>query len=369
MTNLEVSLRRIIVGYRVIAAIWLAVLGVITWRGDDPPDRAGIILATVLLVFAWSAVTVVVSFRRAEYFQRAWFIVPDIAVALVTLLAPDWAGSANFYGGYPISSVLMAAYATGLTGGAWSVVALTLATYWRVRTGGIDGSATVESSAILVYPFIAVPVIWGTGVLRRSDRLRRVAEAALEAERAERVRAEERSEMAAHLHDSVLQTLALIQRNSENADEVVALARHQERDLRDWLFGDGAVEVLTFETAVTAMCAEVEDTFRFRVDHVVVGNADLDSDLAALVAAGREALVNAAKHSGADSASVYGEILDDRADLYVRDRGVGFAVADIPADREGIATSIRARMKRHGGIAEIRSESGAGTEVALSMPL
>ena len=367
MTNLEVSLRRIIVGYRVIAAVWLGVLGVITWRGDDPPDSAGMVLATIVLVFAWTALTVVVSFGQPEYFQRWWFIVPDVAVALVTVVVPDWAGSANFYGGYPMSAVLMAAYAAGLAGGAWSVTALTLATYWRVRTGGIDGSATVESSAILVYPFIAAPVIWGTGVLRRSDRLRREAESALEAERAERVRAEERSEMAAHLHDSVLQTLALIQRNSEHPDEVVALARSQERDLRDWLFGAETKTVVTFDTAVAAMCAEVEEAFRFRVDHVVVGNAELDGDLGALVAAGREALINAAKHSGAESASVYGEIAGGKAVLFVRDRGVGFVMEAVPPDREGIATSIRARMERHGGTVEIRSGSGAGTEVALSM--
>ena len=117
MGNLEVSLRRIIVGYRVIAAVWLAVLGLITVRGDAPPDRPGIVLAVIALVFVWTAITVALSFREAPQLGKAWFLAADVGVAVVTLVAPDWAGSANFYGGYPISSVLVAAYGAGLTGG------------------------------------------------------------------------------------------------------------------------------------------------------------------------------------------------------------------------------------------------------------
>jgi signal transduction histidine kinase len=193
-------------------------------------------------------------------------------------------------------------------------------------------------------------------------------------ERRERVRAEERADMAAHIHDSVLQTLALIQRSSDDPPEVRRLARVQERELRAWLFEDrvpgslDAPALATLATGVRATALAVEESHRVTVEVVVVGDCALDESVRALLAAGREAMVNAAKWSGAPTVSVFAEVEGERVSLFVRDRGVGFAPALVAEDRRGIAESIRARMQRHGGSAEIRSTPGEGTEVALSVP-
>lgn len=206
---------------------------------------------------------------------------------------------------------------------------------------------------------------------------------ALGAERQERVAERERAEIAAHLHDSVLQTLALIQRQSENSREVLRLARGQERELRTWLYGPtgyatgaafaagGAPHPVDthLASALATAAGEVEDTYAVKVAPVVVGDAELNPGLGALVAASREAMVNAAKHSGEAEISVYAEVEDGTAQVFVRDRGKGFEQDRIDRDRRGVTESIRGRMDRHGGTATIRSAPGEGTEVELSIPL
>ncbi|MBV9410693.1 MAG: PspC domain-containing protein [Acidimicrobiia bacterium] len=187
-------------------------------------------------------------------------------------------------------------------------------------------------------------------------------------ERRERIRAQERAELAAHLHDSVLQTLALIQGKANQPREVQRLARAQERELRSWLFGrqqqDGTQ---TLAGAVEAAAAEVEDMHAKSIDVVAVGDAPLDERLGAVVAAAREAMVNAAKFAGVEQIQVFVEVDGDKVTVFVRDRGVGFDPAAVDADRRGVSESIVGRMTRHGGAAVIRSSPGQGTEVELSM--
>jgi signal transduction histidine kinase len=189
-------------------------------------------------------------------------------------------------------------------------------------------------------------------------------------ERQARARAEERADMAARVHDSVLQTLALIQRRADQPQQVIQLARAQERELRSWLFegaGPAGPAETRFAAGIERVQAEVEALHGLTVDTVVVGDCDLDDDLRAMLAAGREALVNAAKWSGATTLSLYGEVTSDKVWVFVRDRGVGFDLGAVGEDRKGIAESIKGRMSRHGGSVDIRSAPGEGTEVALSM--
>jgi signal transduction histidine kinase len=186
-------------------------------------------------------------------------------------------------------------------------------------------------------------------------------------ERAERVRSQERAELAAHLHDSVLQTLALMQRQAENPRDVAALARRQERELRAWLNGGRPFgERATFAAALELAAAEVEEAHAVPVDVVAVGDAPLDDEAEALVAAAREAIVNAAKF-GAGSVSVYAEAGEHEVEVFVRDRGPGFELDAVPADRRGVRESIVGRMERHGGTALIHSVPGEGTEVELRL--
>jgi signal transduction histidine kinase len=188
----------------------------------------------------------------------------------------------------------------------------------------------------------------------------------------ERMRAEARADMAAHLHDSVLQTLALIQRHAEEPEQSRSLARRQERALRAWLYDerppDGAAGTLV--SGLDRMTDEVEADHRgVAVDVVTVGDRPVDVHLDALLGAVREAVVNAAKHSGASEVSVYVEVEGDRVEAFVRDRGRGFDPAATAGDRRGIADSIVGRMRRHGGRAQVHSTPGEGTEVTFEMVL
>ena len=188
----------------------------------------------------------------------------------------------------------------------------------------------------------------------------------LEAERAGRVRATERAEIAAHLHDSVLQTLALIQRRAGNEHDVVRLARAQERELRGWLYRDPGKEAGQLSERIKAAAAEVEDSLGNAVDVVSVGDTAMTERHEALVQASREAMVNASRHGGG-AVSVYVEVADGGVEVFVKDRGPGFDPQSVPADRMGVRESIVGRMKRHGGSAVI-SSSADGTEVRLRLP-
>jgi len=187
----------------------------------------------------------------------------------------------------------------------------------------------------------------------------------LSEERAARVRSQERADMAAHLHDSVLQTLALIQKHAGDDRTVATLARAQERDLRSWLYGDERPADTSVASALKAAAAEVEDAHGVPVEVVVVGDSAASDQSRALVLAAREAMVNAARHSGAARVDVYAECNAATTEVFVRDRGRGFDESAVPEDRLGVRNSIKDRMQRHGGTASVRTAPGEGTEVRL----
>jgi len=231
--------------------------------------------------------------------------------------------------------------------------------FLETATSAGDGGSLVAPSALVVVLFLVVgPWVWR--LARERD-----------AERTERIRAQERADMAARVHDSVLQTLALVQRSADDPRRVAALARRQERELRGWLYG-GTGEGAGAETLARALedaLADVEELHGVRVELVQTGDAPLDDRLHALVFAAREAVANAAVHSGVRDVAVFADVGEGEVSVYVRDRGVGFARDSVPDDRRGIAESIEARLARHGGKATIRSTPGEGTEVELRLPL
>ncbi len=191
---------------------------------------------------------------------------------------------------------------------------------------------------------------------------------ALVEERSSRIRSEARAEMAAHLHDSVLQTLALIQR-AKAPREMASLARTQERELRAWLYGRApALAGVRLRDAIDSMAGRIERQHQVSVEAVVVGDADLDDRLRALVNACAEAVANAARHSGSTAISVYVEVERDTISAFVRDQGAGFDPDVVPSDRRGIADSIVGRIERRGGSAQVHSRPGAGTEVVIQLP-
>ena len=227
--------------------------------------------------------------------------------------------------------------------------------------GGFWGSAgsAIVGTAVLVIGVLVLFAPWWLQNVRE-----------LTSERRERVRIEERARMVAHLHDSVLQTLTLIERAAANESDVVRLARNQERELRQWLFSpETSTDAPTsFVGLVGAIEHDVENDYGVRVELVTVGDCVPDDRVVTLVAAGREAAINAAKWSEAASVSIFTEVEPTTISIFVRDRGVGFNLDAIPADRQGIALSIRQRMGQLGGETFINTAVGSGTEVQLVMP-
>jgi signal transduction histidine kinase/phage shock protein PspC (stress-responsive transcriptional regulator) len=225
-------------------------------------------------------------------------------------------------------------------------------------TGALAAATDVALAAIVVA--VALVVIFAPWFVRLLT--------SLSVERAERIRSQERAEVAAHLHDSVLQTLALVQKRAGDPREVAALARRQERELRSWLSGARATAAgeRRLVAALQSAAEEIEQAHGVAVDVVAVGDTPLDRDGEALVAAAREAMLNAAKFAGdAAPVAVYVEAGDERLQVFVRDRGPGFDPAAVPADRRGVRESIVGRMARHGGRAAIHASPGGGTEVEL----
>jgi signal transduction histidine kinase/phage shock protein PspC (stress-responsive transcriptional regulator) len=232
-------------------------------------------------------------------------------------------------------------------------VGLLLATTGQLANARNGFTATV---VILVGITLATAPLWRRLLDQRA------------AERAAVIRSEERAAVAAHLHDSVLQTLALIQRHAEDPTVVGRLARSQERELRAWLYEPTVATGGTWAGLVARLVSEVEADHAVTVEPVVVGDVPVDEAVATLGQAAKEAVVNAAKHSGAGSVSLYSEVVPGSVTVFVRDRGTGFDPAHVPADRRGLRDSVVGRLTRLGGTATVRSAPGEGTEVELCLP-
>ncbi len=276
-----------------------------------------------------------------------------VAVAVVVIWAPA-APAAGDEGGLlrRVSSAPLARWVIGAILAIAGIAAL------ADRTGGLrDVGRSVSAIAI---------ALAGIGVIAAPALGRLLAN--LDTERTLRVREEERAALAAHLHDSVLQSLVLIQR-ADDPRRMVSLARRQERELRSWLYGIRAVgEPINLTAAVESMAAMIELDHEMRIEAVIVGDAPLDETAKAFLGALREAATNAARHSGADHIDVYVEADDTELTGFVRDTGVGFDPGAVPADRHGIADSIVGRIDRAGGRVVVTSRPGDGTEVEIELP-
>ncbi len=291
-------------------------------------------LAVAVVILIW---------RNANETEKAF-----IDNEVVPLLGADTQGRGRHW--------LIARVVAGVLIGAAGIVVLVMGHNTVAALRPVGGAALVVAASVIIFG------PWWLSLVRD-----------LIAERQARALAEERTQMAAHVHDSVLQTLALIQRSADEPQNVVRLARAQERELRAWLFEGrppGAIgeDATMLAEGVGLLQRQVEADHGIAVQVVMVGDCELDEALRALLDAAREATVNAAKWSGADQVSVYAEVEPDTVMLYVRDRGRGFDPDAVPDDRQGIAQSIRARMARFGGTAVLRSAPGDGAEVQLSMP-
>src|SRR5580765_111695 len=267
----------------------------------------------------------------------------DRAVGGIALVAAGfalaWRQGGSFRPGEPLS------YGGLLLAGVGAVLLL--------EGGGATTNVLAPGAVAGALLLIAGPWLWRLALDR-------------DAERSARIRSEERSEVAARVHDSVLQTLALIQRHAQEPRRVASLARRQERELRGWLYGERPLgDEASLVGALSAAAADVEELHGVRVELSNAGDCPADE---ALVLAAREAMTNAAKFSGADEVDVYAEVTDDEVAVFVHDRGVGFVRAAVSPDRRGLAESIEGRLERAGGRATVTTAPGQGTEVELRLP-
>ena len=227
--------------------------------------------------------------------------------------------------------------------------------------------ATNQSAEGIRDGIVTVVVIVGGLALLFGSFAQRLVQSLVE-ERRQRIRSDERAMVAAHLHDSVLQTLSLIQRRADEPGAVARLARRQERELRRWLYDPGHQLGLGMKQLLETQVEQIEDEHLIDVETVVVGDIEVDGAVTELVAAASEALVNAAKFSGEERVSLYAEVSDQAVEVFVRDRGVGFDLDAVPPDRHGVRDSIMGRMQRIGGSVDVITDPGVGTEVELRLP-
>jgi phage shock protein PspC (stress-responsive transcriptional regulator) len=296
-----------------------------------------------------------------------------ILSALGTGISPGWAVPLVVVG---VGVVILWRQADDSQRQRWRTATATQRLPDIVRAGLGIALVLIGGAAILVGPAdlkgtsggvaAAIVVTVGLGLVSGPWWMRMVRD--LNAERSARIREQERAEVAAHVHDSVLHTLTLIQRHVDDPREVARLARAQERELRGWLYRPRTDPAATVSSEVERVAAEVEDAHGVAIDVVLVGDAPLDDSLGALLHATREALVNAAKYARDEPISVYAEVEPQQVTVFVRDRGPGFDPAAVPEDRLGLRQSVVGRMQRHGGVATVRSADGEGTEVQLEMP-
>ncbi|GGF55216.1 histidine kinase [Marmoricola endophyticus] len=302
-----------------------------------------LLLGSLIGVNLWplvlAVVAVAVLWRQADEAQRERWRDSGVGPVRVALGGGGWASYARIGSGLVL-----------LVG---AIVLL------LVRGGGVGVARDAAVAAVLGVGGVLLMV--GPWLVRLS--------ADLSEERAERVRSQERADVAAHLHDSVLQTLALIQRSADDPAQVARLARAQERDLRSWLFEEPEPAGESLAASLRRLAAEVEDAHGVAVEVVGVGERTLPEAARPLLLAAREAMVNAAVHSGAARVDVYAEAGPAHVEVFVRDRGTGFDPDGVPADRHGVRHSIVGRMERHGGTARVRSAPGQGTEVRLAVDL
>lgn len=332
LVRLTFALLSFLSGAGIVA--YLGAWAILGAPGAETPSRTRRVVGTVLLV--WAAVLALHGFG-----------LPGILVWPLGFAA---AGLALIAGAAPSVDDRRAR----LAGAALVVVGVVI---FVERTSSHGVSSLLAPSAAAVALLLVVGP-WSWRLTRERN-----------AERAERIRTQERADLAARVHDSVLQTLALIQREPGDARRVATLARRQERELRAWLYPDREPVVPgSLAAALEEAAAEVEELHGVRVEVVRTGDAPADERVRALVLAAREAMTNAAKHSGVEEVSVFVDASPERIALYVRDRGAGFDPEAVPADRRGIAHSIRERMERVGGTARIVSSPGSGTEVELELP-
>ncbi len=354
----------IVLAFRVLGWVWLFLLVGAALLTDATANRT-VLVSMVAGSLAWTVFTVWVA-RDPERIKSVPFVLADGVVALLVGAGSALAGAeSNLHGGYPISWIAVVAYAGDLR---WALGAgVTLFLYQWVGMDIEGGRTLPDQVGAVVFLVYALVIGYGFDLIRQRDSLRRKAEAALAAERQRQIRHAEQQALADQLHDSVLQSLHAIRVHPDDPEQVAYIARKQERELRRTIHSLRSEYENPFATAMYGARDDVEDLYRIEIDMVCAYDTEMTVGLAGLVDATREAMVNAAKHSGSDVVHVYCTADEERITVFVRDRGRGFD-RDEAGDGHGIENSIVRRLESIGGTATIQSTEDFGTEIEMTVP-
>ena len=359
----EANLRRLVLIIRLLGWVWMLLLVIATLATDEDADRT-ITVAAMILATIWTGVTWWAA-RHRSLLGAPWFVVSDLVVSVLIASASYAAGAGDlFHGGYPISTIAVAAYGGGL---AWalpaSLVLMVQQAVLHIQSGR-SAVAAIGSIVFLVYAFIFGYLI---SAIRGTDVERRRTEARLAREQEANARRQERIELGDRLHDSALQTLSVIDNHADDPDRVRSLARRQTRELRSLVEGY-ADEGDSLRAELERVASEVESLYDIEVSLVVRADAPINPSTRALVGAAHEAMTNAAKHAGVSRMDVYAAWEGSTVVVHVRDVGSGFVLGDGDGGH-GLDNSIHRRIEAVGGRAIVSSEPGRGTEVIVSAPV
>lgn len=361
-TDLDATLRRIVVILRVLGAVWMLMLVAGTVLTDEGAN-AQIAIGAGALAAVWTVVTLWAA-RRPQLFGSFTFFALDGVVALLIGAASAAAGAKDlFHGGYLVSWTVLGAYVFGRTG---ALGAATLLTVEQIVTHVVTGKNLVRTTGSIVFFVFAFIVGWTFDALRHADHERTRALDELDRQRTSEARREEREWLADRLHDTVLQTLHAINLSADDPQEVRFLARQQERDLRRALARMRSPHKDSYRVALLVARDDVETMYHTNVKAVIRHDAELDEHLRVVVDAAREAMLNAAAHSGSPSVELFSESENGLLSVHVRDRGVGFDGSRITPHR-GIGRAAE-RVRHNGGELLIESMPGGGTECTITMP-
>jgi signal transduction histidine kinase len=360
----ERVLLKIVLTFRLLGWIWLVLLVVGAWFTDEDANRT-VLLLMGAVTGSWTGLTFWLA-RTPDRLKSRAFVIADGLVALAAVSASYLAGGASsVYGGYPISWIAVVAYAANVT---WALGAggILFVNQWLAMQ--LEGTRPLaDKIGAVVFLVYAVVVGYAFDLVRQRDRLRQKAEVELSVQRQRRIRHAEQEALADQLHDSVLQTLHAIRVSAADPEQTNYLARRQERELRRTIRSFRSHFDVPFVTAMFAARDDVEELYKIEIDMVCSYDAEMSDALESLVEATREAMINAAKHSGSDTILVYCTAELGSVVVYVRDRGSGFDPAK-GGIGFGIENSMVRRLAAIGGTVTIQSNDDFGTEIEMAIP-
>ncbi len=359
--ELEGTLRRMVVVFRFLGLIWMLLLVAIT-LAVEPPPRLWIVYGSAALAVVWTFLTWFVARTRPAFMAGWWWFALD-SVAMLAIGAASVASGATelFHGGLPLSYVFTGALLGGLPG---SLIAAVLLAIEQFAVHIIANLGAVRAAGSVIFFVVAAIVGWTFDKLRDYDLARQEAQDQLAQEKAATVLYEERAALADRLHDSVLQTLHAIRMGADDPSQSRYLARRQERELRRNIEEWRSQYRDSFRASLMAVRDEIEDTHRVEIEAVIRDDAAINPSLSAAIDAAREAMANAAKHSGSPNITLFAELTNGEAHIYVRDSGTGFSGDGLP-DR--VRERLTKRVEAVGGLIQIETAPESGTEVKITV--